>query len=67
MEPTQTAIEESRVALGVSIRELAREAGVDHTYLSRYERGEVTPSRSWLRRVALAIGDRVASRYQENA
>lgn len=66
-EPAETAVQESRVALGMTVRGLAREAGVDHTYLSRYERGQVTPTRRWLRAVSTALGRRVAARYEENA
>lgn len=53
--PAETAVEELRVALGMTQRELAREAGVDHTYLSRYERGQVSPRRRWLRRVSRTL------------
>lgn len=62
---TQTAAQEVRVALGMTQRQLATIAGVDHTYLSRFERGQVTPSRHWLRRVNRALGRLVAQRYQE--
>lgn len=43
---------------GLSQRELARLASVDHTYLSRYERGDLAtePSDRWLRDVAFALG-----------
>lgn len=43
---------------GLSQRELARLAAVDHTYLSRYEAGQLTsePSDRWLRDVATALG-----------
>ena len=63
--PTRTAVEELRVALGMSRREASRVADVDHTYLGRYERGLVTPSRHWLRRVASAFGELVAHRHEE--
>jgi len=64
--PTQTAVQELRVALGMSIRQTARLAGVDHTYLARYERGQVVPSRHWLRRVARAMGAQVARNHEES-
>jgi len=63
--PTQTAVQELRVALGMSIRQAARLARVDHTYLGRYERGQVRPSRHWLRRVASAFGEHVARLHEE--
>lgn len=65
--PTQTAIQELREALGMSRRQAAREAGVDHTYLSRYELGQVAPSRAWVRRVSYALGLRVAHNHKESA
>lgn len=64
--PAETAVQELREALALSIRQLAREAGVSHTYLSRYERGEVRPSRHWLRRVAAAEGRLLARHHKEN-
>lgn len=65
--PTRTAVEELRIALGMSIRGAARLAGVDHTYWGRYERGEVTPSRHWLRTVARAMARQVARNHEENS
>lgn len=46
-----------REAQGLSIRELARRAEVDHSYLSRFEAGrlETEPSRRWLRAVTDAL------------
>lgn len=43
---------------GLSQRELARLADVDHTYLSRFERGVLKkePTDRWLRDVATALG-----------
>ena len=43
---------------GLSQRKLAELASVDHTYLSRYERGLLSgePSDRWLRDVAQALG-----------
>lgn len=47
-----------RQAQGLSRRELARLAQVDHTYLGRYENGETVnePSERWLRDVMTALG-----------
>lgn len=60
--PTEAAVRvrESREALSLSIRDLASLAAVDHTYLSRFERGQVSPSRRWLREVSEAIGRQLA-------
>ncbi len=63
--PTQTAVQELRESLDMSIRQAAQLARVDHTYLGRYERGQVTPSRHWLRRVATAFGEHVARLHEE--
>jgi transcriptional regulator with XRE-family HTH domain len=41
---------------GLSQRELADRADVDHSYLARFERGQATPSHRWLRDVAAALG-----------
>jgi len=49
----------------MSKRQAARLARVDHTYLGRYERGQVHPSRHWLRRVASAFGEHVARLHEE--
>ena len=64
-EPAETALQELREALGMSIRQAAQVAGVDHTYLGRYERGQVVPTRHWLRRVASAFGEHVARLHEE--
>lgn len=62
MATRTTAVQEVREALGLSQRELAAGAGVDHTYLSRYERGEVTPRLAWIRRVSATLGRLVATK-----
>lgn len=41
---------------GLSQRELADRADVDHSYLARFERGQARPSDRWLRDVAAALG-----------
>lgn len=66
-EPAESAVQEVRQALGLSQRELADEAGVSHSYLSRYERGQVVPKRRWLRRVTGTLGRLVAVRHQEDS
>lgn len=49
-------IREARLAQGLSIRKLAELAQVDHTHLSRYEKGEAGASQRWLRDVCTALG-----------
>lgn len=58
-----------REAQGISIRELARRADVDHTYLSRFEAGllDKEPSRRWLRAVTDALGRELAHRCDHPA
>lgn len=50
-----------RKAQNLSIRELARLADVDHSMLSRVERGEVDPSARWLKEVTTALGQHLAN------
>jgi len=45
-------IKQLRTEAGLSIRALGRLAGVDHTYLSKVERGQARPSYLWLTRLA---------------
>jgi transcriptional regulator with XRE-family HTH domain len=63
--PVEPVTQEVREVLGMTQRQFARAAGIDHTYLSRYERGQVQPTRHWLRRVNRAIGQLVAQRFEE--
>jgi transcriptional regulator with XRE-family HTH domain len=51
-----SAIRSLREAAGLSIRELARAAHVDHTYLSRVEAAERVPSDRWVATVTQALG-----------
>lgn len=51
------AIRMMREAQGLSQRELAERAGVNHSYLAQVERGEkLNPSPRWLASVADALG-----------
>ena len=45
-----------REAQGLSLRELARRADVDHAQLGRIERGEAVGSIATLRKLAKALG-----------
>jgi Helix-turn-helix domain len=57
MRPSGARIRELRGDLRLSIRELARLAEVDYTYLSRVERGYYpTVSADWLGRIASGLG-----------
>ena len=62
MASARHVIRATREELGLSGRELARRAGKDHTYLSRFERGllPVEPSPEWLHDVTTALGDALA-------
>ena len=44
-----------RKAMGLSIREFAAAADMDHTVVDRYERGETNPSLLAIRRLADAL------------
>lgn len=58
-----TAIRIAREAQGLSLRELAALAGVDHAYLSRVERGVAAkPSERWKQAVIAALAARLAER-----
>lgn len=56
-------IRREREALGVSLRELARLAGVNHGDLSRVERGETAPSARLAAQVCRVLGLRLADVY----
>lgn len=51
-----TAIRAMRQAQGLSVRELARLAEVNHSQLSQVERGLKDPSPRWLKSVTDALG-----------
>ncbi|WP_027717462.1 LexA family protein [Desulfovirgula thermocuniculi] len=54
-------IRKLREERGLNQRELARLAGVSHSYVSDVERGDVTPSLKFLEKVAAALGVSVSS------
>ena len=51
-----------RTTCGMSLREVAEEAGVDRGLLARVERGEALPTEAWVWRVSRALGSMVADR-----
>lgn len=56
METAQTLVAQARDAAGLSLRELARLAGVSFTTISRIEAGVVDPTLGMLRRIVEAAG-----------
>ena len=62
-----TAILDTRKALNLSLRDLARLAEVNYSMLSRVERGLVEPSPRWLKAVTDALGKEMASRAAGDA
>lgn len=52
-----------REARGLSLREVARRAGIDPAHLSRIERGLVSPSVAVLKRLADVLGLPELSRF----
>lgn len=55
-----TVIREARKAQGLTLRDLAALAEVDHSMLSKVERGLVDPSPRWLKSVTVALGRNLA-------
>jgi len=55
MAQAGSAIRATREALGLTLEQLAAEAGCDAGYLSRVERGERTPSKYFLAHLASVI------------
>jgi len=51
-----TAIRAMREAQGLSLRDLARLADVDHAYLHKVEAGDRIPTARWLQSVTEALG-----------
>ena len=49
-------LKEARQAQNLTLRQVAALAGVDHSMLSKVERGEQVASRRWLRAVTEALG-----------
>ena len=58
--PAGLVIRTMRQAQGLTQRQLAALADVDHTMLSRVERGQVEPSSRWLKAVTDALGRNLA-------
>lgn len=61
-----TQIREFRTDAGISLRRLADEAGVDHGFLARVERGSREPSISALAAIADALGADLSVRLYPN-
>ena len=56
--PTKgSALRVMREAQGLTLRDLADKAGVNHAYLSQVERDIKTPNHRWLRSVLDALAD----------
>lgn len=55
-EPLGQAVRRLLTERGVSLRGLAREAGISHCYLFRVLEGKQPPSDNLLRRVTVALG-----------
>jgi HTH-type transcriptional regulator, competence development regulator len=52
-------IRKSRVDKGISLREFAKQVGIDFTYLSKIENGKVDPpSEKWIRIIARELGEK---------
>lgn len=62
---TGVALRLLREAADMTIRELAAEAGVSGSYLSRAETGQVTPSAKWVHLIASAVGRHTADRRRD--
>jgi transcriptional regulator with XRE-family HTH domain len=65
MQPTPhtgTVLRMARKTQNLTLREVADLAEVDHTMLSRVERGLVDPSPRWLKAVTDALGRHMAER-----
>lgn len=50
-----------RTRLGMTLRELAAEAGTSFSYLGQVERGERTPTERWLRDVEAALAKKLGA------
>jgi predicted transcriptional regulator len=56
------ALKALRTAADLTIEQVADMAGISPSYLSRAERGHITPSATWVQVVAVAIGDHLAQK-----
>lgn len=61
-----TRIKRARQAAGMSLRELAGNCGVSAMAISKYERGEITPSSDVLLSLAAALGVRIEYFFREH-
>jgi transcriptional regulator with XRE-family HTH domain len=57
------AFRAARRGAGLSVRALARQSGVDHSTISRWERGEREISHATYEHLSLALGDYLAGRW----
>lgn len=58
-----SAFRAARQGAGLRIRALARESGVDHSTISRWERGEREISPATYEHLSLALADFLAGRW----
>lgn len=56
MQLNGALIRRLRTDANLSTRDLAVQAGIDHGYLSRVERGQGSPTQRWVSAVAAALG-----------
>ncbi len=56
------ALKALRVAADMTLEDVAESAGVSQSYLSRAENDLVRPTEGWVKLVAVAIGDRLATK-----
>lgn len=61
------ALRALRRAAGMTLQDVADSAGVSLSYLSRVENADVHASWPWTRRVAVAIGTRLADQAEKVA
>lgn len=59
------ALKALRHAAGLTLEEVAEQAGVSLSYLSRAENNKVTPTAGWVQLVTVAIGDHLAGAMRE--
>lgn len=65
--PTAREVRSMRASLDLSVRAFAKEVGVGHMSVSRWERGEVLPSRDNARRLFAAMDRQTPSTVSESA
>lgn len=64
---TGTALRAIRQAAGMTLQEVADNAGVSVSYLSRVETGQQSATSAWVAMVAIALGDGLAAAAAEDA